>query len=168
MTTPKKKVTVKKKAVKKVVKKKSVVAELKKRVAKKKVVTKTVPAKDPERTGEKQVKTDDGQRKPGTFPPGVSGNPNGRPKGRRSWAVMVREHMQKELVEFDGKEVTAEEMIIHNIMQMALKGSKGMIELIWAYIDGKPNQPMDLTHTFGELDPEEKAVLDNLLNKNTK
>jgi len=135
--------------------------KLDKKASKKKMVKKKKP---PVLAGDKQAETP--ERDPnGKFLPGVSGNPNGRKKGRKLWATMVRERMQEIADEEQG--LTVEDIIIGNIVDMAAGGSKGMIELIWNYIDGKPNQPMDMSIN-SDLSDEERAALDNLLQKNKR
>jgi hypothetical protein len=101
--------------------------------------------------------------KPWLFQKGQSGNPSGRPKGKKTWATMVREAMVKKVNPVTG--ATAEEEIINNIIELAKRGNPKMIEIIWNYIDGKPNQPMDL-NVEGGLDEEEREQLNALLAKN--
>ncbi len=104
------------------------------------------------------------KRLPGRpFKPGQSGNPNGRPRGSKSITSLVYERLQ-EKDPATGK--TNIEMMIQQILKNALIGDMDFIKLIWNYIDGKPNQPMDHTHHLGAPDPEVQSMLDAVLQKN--
>ena len=97
------------------------------------------------------------------FQPGHSGNPGGRPPGKKLWSTLVREAMQK-LDPESG--LTIEQKAIQNIVKMAEKGHTDMLQLIWAYIDGRPNQPMDMNITNYQLSDEERIAMDELLKRN--
>ena len=71
------------------------------------------------------------------FPPGVSGNPKGRPKDSISLTTAIKRRL-RELTP-DGKR-EAIEMLADNIIQDALDSSDNMRKLIWNYIDGLPKQ----------------------------
>ena len=71
------------------------------------------------------------------FPPGVSGNPKGRPKDSISLTSAIKRRL-RELTP-DGKR-EAIEMLADNIIQDALDSSDNMRKLIWNYIDGLPKQ----------------------------
>lgn len=96
------------------------------------------------------------------FKPGESGNPNGRPMGRKNLTTMVREALQN--IDHDG--VRLEDKFVQNIVKLALRGNLKITELLWAYFDGRPNQPMTVTPDAGELSGEEQAHLDHLVEKN--
>ena len=71
------------------------------------------------------------------FPPGMSGNPKGRPKDSISLTSAIKRRL-RELTP-DGKR-EAIEMLADNIIQDALDSSDNMRKLIWNYIDGLPKQ----------------------------
>ena len=71
------------------------------------------------------------------FPPGISGNPKGRPKDSISLTSAIKRRL-RELTP-DGKR-EAIEMLADNIIQDALDSSDNMRKLIWNYIDGLPKQ----------------------------
>ena len=75
------------------------------------------------------------------FPPGVSGNPKGRPKDSISLTSAIKRRL-RELTP-DGKR-EAIEMLADNIIQDALDSSDNMRKLICNYIDGLPKQSIEL------------------------
>lgn len=97
-------------------------------------------------------------RKPGTFKPGQSGNPNGRPPKGYSITEMMREMLasKPEIKDAIGKVIA----------QKAMEGDRDAIRLLWQYMDGMPSQSVDLTSKGEQLGaykelPEEK--LDELI-----
>lgn len=100
---------------------------------------------------------------PHLFKPGQSGNPNGRPAGTKNLTTLVRNALQ----EIDDDGMKLEDKLVQNIVKLAVrKGNLKIIELMWAYFDGRPNQPMDVNVIPGELDPQERAQLDQLMRNN--
>ena len=93
---------------------------------------------------------------PYKFQPGQSGNPNGRPKGVISLKEKLRQQLN-EVVAADG--MTAGDALVRTTLQAALKGDKAARELVWAYVDGKPTQSVDLNATITEV-----AILDDIPN----
>lgn len=81
------------------------------------------------------------------FPPGVSGNPNGRPKGAKNFTTKVREALE---TLSEGTGTSKEKMLINKIMEKAIvEGNEQMIKLMWNYLDGMPQNYTDIT-TGGE------------------
>jgi hypothetical protein len=70
------------------------------------------------------------------FPPGVSGNPAGRPKGALSITNRVRAALEVGVTE----QADFADKLVEVVMQKALEGNEHMIRLVWSYIDGKPKQ----------------------------
>lgn len=87
------------------------------------------------KTGEKQ------ERKPGTFPPGVSGNPNGRPPKGYSITEMMREML--------ANKPDVKEAIGAMIAAKAMEGDPTAIKTLWNYMDGMPKQGVELTGEGG-------------------
>jgi len=84
--------------------------------------------------------TEEKQNKPHLFQPGQSGNPNGRPKGSRSFTTKVKEALEKIA---EGKEYTYEEAFIKAILKKAIVDQDtGMMKTVWEQLDGKPLQRM--------------------------
>ena len=74
------------------------------------------------------------------FPPGVSGNPNGRPKDQFSFMGILRSALAEE--NRSGKSVG--ERIIARYIKLALAGNGQALEALVARIDGKPAQSLTL------------------------
>ena len=96
--------------------------------------------KNPENSGTNQVERDE----QGRFIKGVSGNPDGKPKGIKNFTTKVREALLKMA---DGKDYTYEEAFLKAILKKAIIDQDTTImRLIWNYLDGMPTQPsIDLT-----------------------
>lgn len=88
-------------------------------------------------TGDKQEQN----RKPGTFKPGQSGNPKGRPPKGYSITEAFREMLAAE------PDVKAQ--IVASIKEKAVKGDTTAQKLIWNYMDGMPTQAVELTGEEG-------------------
>lgn len=108
-------------------------------------------------TSEKQdltpIRNEKGQIVSGTA------NPNGRPKGAKNFTTKVKEALDK--LSEDGL-MTNEEALVKKILTKAIKqGDNKMIELIWNYYDGKPNQRVennlsgDITFKWGDEEDKE-------------
>lgn len=97
----------------------------------------------PEKTGVEQAKRDE----LGRFPPGVSGNPAGKPKGTKHLTTLLFEALQKQV---PNKDKTYQDLLIERILNDAIiKGKGDIMKLAWNYIDGMPQQGVDIT-TNGE------------------
>lgn len=98
---------------------------------------------NPEVTGVIQGRLPDG-----TFPPGVSGNPAGRPMGSKSFTTKVKEALEHI---GDGNAVSYEEALIKKILHKAIvEGNEQMIKLMWNYIDGMPVQSNEFSGKGGD------------------
>lgn len=77
----------------------------------------------------------------GRFPPGVSGNPAGKPAF--SITTLVREELQKVP---DGSDKTKAQQFIEKILEKAIiEGDVQMQKSVWAYMDGLPREHHDIT-----------------------
>jgi len=87
--------------------------------------------------------------KPYQFKKGVSGNPNGRPKGS---GISITTEIKKKLEECpEGQKATYLQLLINRILKQAIQdGDQKMITKIWNYVDGLPKQNID--HTTGGKD----------------
>ena len=85
---------------------------------------------------EKQENIRDDQ---GRFIPGVSGNPNGRPKGK-----VLTELVRDKMEEKDAEGVFVKDKVVNAVVSMALEGNIKALELVWNYLDGKPTQTIEL------------------------
>jgi len=79
------------------------------------------------------------------FQPGVSGNPNGRPR-----TAKFSEAARQLLAEIDAKsgETNAESLVRH-CFKRAMHGSARHLELLLAYVEGKPKQGVELSGLDG-------------------
>lgn len=95
------------------------------------------------KTGQKQGGEQEKNRKPGTWKPGESGNPAGRPKKGFS----IKEVVQSMLV----ADPALKKALAQKWLQKALegKGDFASLRLLIHYMDGMPVQPIV------ELDPNE-------------
>ncbi len=78
--------------------------------------------------------------------PGQSGNPNGRPPKGYSITDTVREMM--------ANSPEAKEKLSKKVLEKALEGDLKAVELLWAYMDGKPTQTSNINL---QENPEEKV-----------
>ena len=95
----------------------------------------------PDTSGKDQVRDDSGR-----FKPGFSGNIIGRPPGIKQLTHRVREKLlMLEAKDEFGNPLPLEEALAQKIVKMAIEGDPKMIQLVWAYLDGRPPQNIDLT-----------------------
>lgn len=107
------------------------------------------------------------------FPPGVSGNPNGRPKGLRNRSTIVREWLEttyKKVNPITGQNETLQiqDHLVISLIGKALKGDVQAFRELFDSGHGKVSELLDVT-TKGEsiaqekLTPEERrAMIDRL------
>lgn len=81
------------------------------------------------------------------FPPGVSGNPAGRPKGSFSLVEMIKNKLQEQAKDKD--KTYAEYFIDQLIKKTVVDGDVTMMRDILNRVDGMPQQKVDMT-TQGE------------------
>ena len=92
------------------------------------------------------------------FKPGQCGNPNGRPKGRRSLSTILREMLSEEIeIDVNGKKTKKElqDVIVNNLIQNAVKGDLRAIEQIFNRTEGTPIA----TVRTQEIDKDEVVVI---------
>lgn len=91
---------------------------------------------------EKPEKQQENSKVPGRpFPPGVSGNPKGRPKKGYSITEMMQEML--------GSEPEKKRALGEAILQKALAGDVTAIKTLWNYMDGMPKQGIELSGEDG-------------------
>ena len=102
----------------------------------------------------------------GKFVKGVSGNPNGRPKG----SVSVVEALKRKLEEVpEGQTKTYLELLVSRYMKNAIQdGDTQLIRDLINRVDGMPTQRQELTGKDGEkLEPVLVKFLDAKDNRDT-
>jgi hypothetical protein len=78
----------------------------------------------------------------GTFPPGVSGNPTGRPKGSVSLVAIARRKLPEMCAAGDK---TNAEALVEKWLDDALAGDDKFFKMLLEQIDGKPTQTIHAT-----------------------
>jgi hypothetical protein len=81
------------------------------------------------------------------FPPGMSGNPAGRPKGSGTLLSILRARLQEIPT---GQHKTYAEGVVDVVLRKALEGNTPALKLVWDYIEGAPKQSVDLTQHTGD------------------
>lgn len=101
----------------------------------------------------------------GRFVAGHSGNPAGKPLGALSLTSKIRQR----LLQLSTDNIRpAFDQLADNIIQDALLGKNSMDKTIWAYLDGKPRETIEVGGEGGEpiqLDIRLLAVLDKIYGK---
>lgn len=103
------------------------------------------------------------------FPPGVSGNPNGRPKGSRNRSTIVREWLEasyKKVNPITGQNETLQiqDHLVISLIGKALKGDVQAFRELFDSGHGKVSELLDVTSkgesiTQEKLSPEERRML---------
>ncbi len=123
----------------------------------------------PDNAGKNQAK-----RLPnGQFPPGVSGNPDGKPVGTKSFTTKVRDALSvlSKAKGEDGQPMSYEAALIKTVLKMAIVDERSeIVKLIWNYLDGMPVQPLGNPDgsNIGDVDAATKAKIDNIFNRNMR
>ena len=100
----------------------------------------------------------------GTFKAGVSGNPEGRPKGSLSITSAIKKKLEEDYVNLANPEEKKQylekiiEAIFHNAIE--LRDARTLKD-IWSYIDGQPKATVDIgadKESLSELTRFFKAV----------
>ena len=84
------------------------------------------------------------RRQDGTFPKGVSGNPAGRPKGRKNEITLLKQELEHSLRTRAAPEVGK---VLDKAVELALEGHPGMIKLL-----------LELHMSKGSTDDKAKAA----------
>ena len=94
------------------------------------------------------------------FKPGQSGNPKGRPKGRKNFSTLLEKELNKKVsITLDGKTVriTKKELLIKQLVNEGAKGKRGHMEmLIGLMLSQKAATQSGTTsyHNLADLSPE--------------
>lgn len=85
----------------------------------------------------------------GTFPKGVSGNPAGRPKGRKNQLTELKQDLEIAVRDaITPKEIKA---VVHKMVQLALEGNVGAGKLILDKVLSNAKEGEDENETSGGL-----------------
>lgn len=113
-------------------------------------------ASGPKKTGEKRKSTPKRDEK-GRFLPGVVQNPKGRPKGTLSIVPLLK----KKLADIEPKTGRQyAELLVERMVQDAIAfGDHHQIKNILQYVDGMPQQKLDLTSNESPLEPGTPIII---------
>jgi hypothetical protein len=76
--------------------------------------------------------------------PGISGNPNGRPKKGATLTDVLRKEVAKMMETEDGDRVATRQLLARRLLEIALKnGDLYAIKYIYDRLDGKPIETID-------------------------
>lgn len=113
-------------------------------------------------------KDDVGYKKPprsAQFPPGVSGNKNGRPKGSRNFDTTLRKELQEKIpVTENGKrkKVTKREAIAKQLINRAASGDPRAISIILNAAREFEDRTTGASPVSALQSPEDKKILEGL------
>lgn len=79
------------------------------------------------------------QRVNGKFPPGVSGNPAGKPKGTKHFNTLFNDLMKEKIKMPDGEEMTILRAMGLAMVKKAIRGSEHAFDSVADRLDGKPS-----------------------------
>lgn len=119
----------------------------------------------PPEKGEKKAEVAERNPQTGQFIPGKPPGP-GRPVGLQNFTTRIRNGLAKmSAKDLQGNPVEVEEALAEKVIKMALAGNVRIIELIWAYLDGKPqhsggNNTFNQVNVYVQNDEEDKRVED--------
>ena len=107
----------------------------------------------------------------GRFKKGHSGNPVGKPKGKKDWHTISREKLSSEAPKqlkqkfiqagLVGEDASVEDVLFASALLHALNGNTRSLELILNYQYGKPEQKIQ--QLIGIADPEKRKALEDKL-----
>ncbi|MBW2991993.1 hypothetical protein KY345_02125 [Candidatus Woesearchaeota archaeon] len=92
--------------------------------------------KNRQKTGKKKRM---GKKTKTSWKPGISGNPNGRPKKNETITDIVKNTLRREVETREGRR-QLRELFSQKVIEMALKGDIQAIKLIWNYDSGMPDK----------------------------
>lgn len=97
------------------------------------------------------------------FKPGVSGNPEGKPKGTLSLTNMLREALA-EIPEGKGKKTNSRLLVEKTLEKAIKKGDVSMIRYCYDRLEGMPSQKQENIHKFESLNDEDlkKSIVEDL------
>jgi len=95
------------------------------------------------------------------FKPGQSGNPNGRPKGSKNFAMILQQQLRKMVtITVDGKpkRVTVQEVIARRLANDSMKGTTKAMELLIRLTSAKSDEGSGKDATRETALPDEDAL----------
>lgn len=112
---------------------------------------------------EEPEKTGGSRNDKGQFVKGQSGNPKGRPEGVGiSITTRIKQELEK-CPEGEDKKTYLELLVKRILKKSIVDGNEQMIKSVWAYVDGLPQQNVDMTS-----DGERIGLFDFTQDKKTK
>lgn len=99
----------------------------------------------------------------GSWKPGQSGNPNGRPKKGHTLTDAMRELLEAKRQDPSkaGRSVQAKKLFVESVYHRAVNGDPTAMKLLWNYVDGMPEQKFAGTIEHGgSIVIEQDSALD--------
>ena len=94
------------------------------------------------------------------FQPGISGNPNGRPRGSNNFLTLLRK-CYPDGIRSDDNQYDIQEALIRKTTDMALAGNARMMEMILSYTFGKSSDAFEQYIQINEVQGNtDRVVLD--------
>ncbi len=87
------------------------------------------------------------------FMPGVSGNPSGRAKGRRTFTVIATELLDQGLDDKDGEPITMDDLVRAVILK-AVEGHPVALKELLARLDPAPNHNININNNVNTTSKE--------------
>lgn len=81
------------------------------------------------------------------FPPGVSGNPAGKPKGAKHFTTLIADMLKEKIqIKKDGQiiEMTVDKAMVEAMIRQVIKGDVKAFQALTDRHDGKPHQSIDM------------------------
>jgi len=100
------------------------------------------------------------------FKPGQSGNPNGRPRGARNFAVAIEQELVTRVTVTENgrrRRISKREVIAKHLVNKAASGDLKAIPLLLNEVRARENNPADAASAQVFDTPEDRKVLDGII-----
>ncbi len=100
------------------------------------------------------------------FKPGQSGNPNGRPRGAKNFAVAIEQELDSWVTVTENgrrRRISKREVIAKHLVNKAASGDLKAIPLLLNEVRARENNPADAASAQVFDTPEDRKVLDGII-----